>query len=334
MPLKQVELPPLIDSPSDWDELEEEIKRLFREEIYLPILRALGFGKKKLDNTKDDLSKAFKSGRLRYDKGTVRGRLNATLTKELRDAGARWDRKSQAYKIAFSLFPPRVQVALIVGERVFEKQLKQVDDNLARKQQEKIASKLSASHLLDDALWKTDRKFHKNVSKLLVAPRLTKTRAQAISEEWEWNLKLYIDDFTTEEIAKLRKQVRRSVFAGGRQEDLKDIIQRSYDVSAGKAKFLARQETKLLVTTFKESRYKDAGIDEYNWYHVTGSVNHPVRPRHKYLGDAKEKDGSKKVYRFSDPPNTAEKGQTPRYNNPGKDYNCRCYARAVVKFNS
>ena len=56
-------------------------------------------------------------------------------------------------------------------------------------------------------------------------------------------------------------------------------IQKSYGVTANKAKFLARQETKLLTTTLKEVRYVDAGVTKYKWKSVTGTAAHPVRPR-------------------------------------------------------
>lgn len=122
---------------------------------------------------------------------------------------------------------------------------------------------------------------------------------------------------------KLRKQVMAAAFRGNRYDALVKTIQRSYGVTVSKAKFLAHQETNLLMAKFKETRYTDAGIVEYRWRCVTGSKLHPVRPSHKAL------DG--KIFRFDDPPITTPPSEAPRRNNPGEDYGCRCTAVPVVR---
>jgi SPP1 gp7 family putative phage head morphogenesis protein len=95
-------------------------------------------------------------------------------------------------------------------------------------------------------------------------------------------------------------------------------------VSANKAKFLARQETSLMTTKLKETRYREAGVNEYKWKTVAGSKLHPVRPSHKIL------EG--RIFRWDDPPITTPPGEAVRRNNPGQDYNCRCFAQPIVRF--
>lgn len=102
------------------------------------------------------------------------------------------------------------------------------------------------------------------------------------------------------------------------------MIQDSYDVSANKAKLLALQETSLLMGKFKQVRYADSGVQEYRWGCVAGTKNHPVPPWHKAL------EG--KIFRWDGPPITSKLGEPVHRSNSGEDFNCRCFARPIVRF--
>jgi len=154
---------------------------------------------------------------------------------------------------------------------------------------------------------------------------LTAQERAKIAGDWANNMDLYIQKFTEEQIKKLRKDIQQQVFKGNRRETMVKKIQDSYKVTANKAKFLARQETSLLMAKFKESRYTSAGVTHYKWRCVAGSKLHPVRPSHKRL------DG--KTFTWQDPPITTEADEPVRRNNPGQDYNCRCTAIPIVRFN-
>lgn len=90
-----------------------------------------------------------------------------------------------------------------------------------------------------------------------------------------------------------------------------------YGASKAKAKFLARQETSLLMSKYQEERFKDLGITHYKW---SGADDQRERPDHKLLNG--------KIFRFDDPPVTNR--STGAKNNPGEDFNCRCIAIAIV----
>ena len=173
-----------------------------------------------------------------------------------------------------------------------------------------------------------DSEFRKSVSSLVVEPKFSKEQRARIAEEWTHNLKRYIVGFVEEEIISLRDTVEKSTLAGNRYGSLVKGIQSSYGVTANKAKFWARQETKLLTSKLQETRYQEAGVNEYRWRCVRGSSKHPVRPRHQELNDMSEKG---KVFRFDDPPVTTEPGDKVRRNNPGEDYGCRCKAHPVIR---
>lgn len=326
---KIIELPPIKESIHDFDGVEKVIAELFRHEIYLPLLKSLSLSSFTLKNSQDDLLRAIQSGRLTFNRGTFSGRFNSTLTRELRKLGAKWDRKQGTFKVPLSSLSSEVKSAISLSTARFEEKLNRIDEKLSRVVPEELASKLKIQKLFDKTLWETEKDFQKSVKGITIAPKLTPEQARRISAEWENNLQLYIKDFTEKETKELRTQMKETVFAGDRYGSVIKTISDSYGVSMRKAKFLARQETALLMTKYKQTRYQESGIDEYHWYHVTGSPKHPVRPIHKQLGDAKEKDGSKKIYRWSDPPIVDSQGNRK---NPGQDYGCRCSARPFVRF--
>jgi SPP1 gp7 family putative phage head morphogenesis protein len=319
-----VELPPIRESEEDYETAEKRIRELFRREIYLPLMRLLGGGSGALKNSREDLTDAIRTGRITFSKGIFTGRFNASISKELKRLGARWDRKTGTWQVSPSSLPREVRESIAASESRFQEKIAEIDRKLAQILPEEIAGRIKLADSFERVLWKTDGKFRQSVKRITVPPQLTPERRKRIAVEWENNLKLYIKDFTEKEIVKLRGEMKKTVFTGNRYESAVKTIQESYGVSANKAKFLARQETSLLMTKFKESRYEDSGVKEYRWGTVAGSKLHPVRAAHKKL------EG--KIFRWDNPPITTEPGQPVRRNNPGQDYNCRCYARPIVRF--
>ncbi len=321
MKRKTLELISIPDTPEYYAQIEKEILRVFREEIYLPLTRELDAPPKVLDNSRDDLLAAIRSGRISFYRGQFTGRLNSTLTKELRSIGAEWDRTTGTFLIPRSKLPDDVQsaidVSLVKFQSVADKVLRKLDAIIPAE----IADKVSLDGLFDATLWKVNGDIKKSLKGITIAPELTKEGRQRIAKEYSENLQLYIKDFTEKEIIKLRKDIKARAFDGYRYETMVQKIVRSYGVSQNKAKFLARQETSLLMTKFKQVRYEDAGVNEYKWSCVKGSPKHPVRPMHKIL------DGT--IHRWDNPPKVNEKGERKH---PGQDYNCRCVAIPIVRF--
>lgn len=309
-----VELKPIRESKHYYEKLEKRIKLAFRDLIYLPIMEFITFPFTLKNSDSDPLYEALKSGRLVYDGKAFQGKFSAETSKALRSLGAQWDRKTKTYRIKKALLPMDIRSVVSAGHLEFEKQLDAIDRGLSQILPEKIADNLVFSDIFDQTLWKVDEEFRKTLKGIIVPPQLTPETRKRIAEEWQTNMRLWIKNFTEEEIVKLRAKVKASAFAGNRYESLIKSIQRSYGVSSRKARFLARQETGLLMAKFKESRYTQSGVYEYRWRCVVGSPLHPVRPSHKAL------DG--KIFRFDDPPITTGPGEPARRNNPGEDYNC------------
>ena len=322
-------LPPIKESTEDYDAIEKKIRDHFKKEIYLPIIRELG-ARKTIINSLGDLLDAIRFGKIRFYRGSFRGQFSAATSRELKNIGAQWDRSSATWKLPSNEHPIEIKLAIQASRSNFEQKIAKIDKKLAAVGELKV----DLTNLFDTALWKTDRKFKQNVKNISVAPQLTKEQRKTIAAEWQKNMDLFIKGFTEQEIIKLRKSLQETIFSGDRYESAIQTIMKSYDVSANKAKFLARQETGLLMSKFKEVRYKDIGINVYQWNCVAGTAKHPVRPDHKacngkfFTWDGNyevDKTGKKKV-------GGQIKPGADHDCNPGEDYNCRCYSRPVIKF--
>lgn len=314
-------LKPIKETPEDFDKIEKKIVEWLRSEIYLPLIAILG--RKTIQNSTEDLLDAIRSERIRFNAGAFDGRFSARVSKELKRMGAKF--KSGKWRIHLSGLPIDVQESIRSTESRFIGTLDRLDEKLRQILPEEITDKLKLSDQFDTTLFKLDKDFHATMKGIRVPAELTRDRRREIADEYTNNLRLYIKDWTEKEISELRKKMQTNVFTGNRYEGMIKTIQKSYGVGQRKAKFLARQETNLLMAKFKTTRYTDSGVTHYKWRAVAGSPLHPVRPRHKEL-DEQSKAG--KLFRFDDPPMMTDGHKK----NPGEDYNCRCTAIPVVNF--
>lgn len=315
-------LKPVKISPDEFEPIEALIKKAFRDRLYIPLLKEICLPKNTIKNEKQNLLiAAINAGRITYEGGKFEGKLNAGITKELKKLGAQWDKKEGVFTLPIYQLPHDVGAALSASHEAFKSKMMMVDQRITKILPEEITEGLDFSSFFDQTLYKTDDKIQKTLKDISVTAQLTPERRKRIANEWANNMDLWIKDFTAEEIKRLRLDVAESVYRGDRYESLARKIRTSYAVTERKAKFLARQETNLLLSKFKETRYQDSGIDEYKWSCVVGSPLHPVRPMHQAL------NGS--IQRFSQPPITSPQGDR---NNPGEDYNCRCVSLPIARF--
>lgn len=314
-----ITLEPLKEDPSLYEELEAEISRLFKEEVYLPLIRV--FGERKIENALDDLTSAIDRGKLTFHRGVFRGRLNSKVVRELRRVGATWDKSLGAYKIHQAKLPVQVKSAIDRSEEKFRRSMRRVDDQIGQILPKPIADRMRLEELIDSTMFKLDKRFQHSVKDLNIAPRLSEAEYKRITDEYTRNMQLYIQDWAKKEIVELRERMQERAAKGYRYESMIEEIERSYGVSRGKAKFLARQETSLLVSKYRQIRYEGIGSPGYIWGCVKGSPGHEVRPMHKRL------EG--KYFKWSEPPIVNEKGERKH---PGQDFGCRCFPKPVVRF--
>lgn len=346
MPEKIFELPAIKESTQEYEQIEARIRAVFKRQLYGPILRLLeiperllrnanahndgrtGSGRIHVANSRgapSSLAKRLASGQITYSNGAFRGSFDAGSSRELKELGAKWDTKTSSFKLRREELPSALRESISIANVRYQERLRRIDKTLAQQNlPAEIADNIETADLFARAAEKTNNLIAKSLKGHGVIPPLTAKEKKKIADEWQNNMDLWIKDFTEKEIIALRKDIAENVSTGNRHEAIVQTLQRSYGVTANKAKFLARQETALLMAKFKETRYTSANIKEYKWGCVAGSKNHPVRPSHKIL------EG--KIFKWQDPPITTPQGEAVRRNNPGQDYNCRCFARPIVRF--
>ena len=316
--------------------IEAEINRILLEIIYKPIIEIIGVRDKEittvLKNSRSALNDAITRGTIWYEDGQFRGSFNSRTSAEIIKLGGVYNVKERGYSLPRALVPEQLKFAQTAANGRYEAMRERIlsaIDNMDPEQVDLI-SKASeqyqlALHRMDDDLQKTlpgggapGQQPETAKSRITIEAELTADQIKVISKDWGNNLDLYIKKWTSENIVKLREEIQPHVLAGGRAEGLVKVIQDNYGVSARKAKFLARQETALLMSKFQETRYRDLGIETYRW-----STAHDSRVRH----DHDLLNG--KVFRFDSPPMTNKK--TGARNNPGQDFNCRCVAIPVFE---
>lgn len=320
--MPQIALKPIIDDDKFADALEKEIKKVIMQEIFAPLIEILGVKKKQIQNTRDDLIKAIQSGQIVYHRGKFKGKLNATLSRELRRIGAEWDRVQGAWSIPQSLLPVEVKNAIALSETKFTQLVSKLEKKIQEIDPVKIAEKMEIKKIFDASLSKIDKDFQQTIKNITVAPDTRPEVMSRISDEYVNATKFDIVNFTTEEITALREKFQKRVFEGYRYEGVIETIRKTYEVSESRAKLIARQETKLMTVKYKQIRFEEVGITRYRWSTVGGTAAHPVRDDHKAL------EG--KIFSFQDPPIVDTRRN--RRGNPGEDYNCRCVAIPLMDF--
>lgn len=322
---KYIELTPIRETVEDYSEIEKRIIRKFLQHLYNPILKELNKGRL-LMNAKfirNALERALISGQVNFHDGQFYGDFNSDISRELRGLGATWNQHTKSYHLDGKYLPPQIRQAAAYGASRFQTKVVQILKNLDKVLSENSLGQVDTKDIFATNIFKVDKDINKTLKAVSLQPPMTKEQRDRVAEEWQNNLNLDIKKFSEKQILELRQKVAALGFQGARRDLLIKEIQVSYGVTERKAKFLAKQETSLMMAKLKEVRYTKAGITHYKWRTVVGSPKHPVRPSHKILEN--------KIFRWDDPPITTPEGEPVRRNNPGQDYNCRCVAIPIIE---
>lgn len=312
--------------------IEAEINRLFSDIMYAPLLRILRMERREVErelkNSRDPLRDAITEGIIWYEDGQFRGRFNARTSAAIIRLGGVFNVKTRTYSLPKSKVPADLKMAQVHADSRYELMRGMMLDALDNMDPESVDLISKAHDIYYKTIENMDIDFKETLPKkdnkpvdnpfsqanIIVEPKLTADQRSVISRDWGKNLDLYIKSWTDDNILKLREQIQPHVMAGGRAEGLQKVIVENYGVSQRKAKFLARQETGLLMAKYKETKYTGMGIQKYRW-----SDAHDKRVRH----DHHELNG--KIFRYDSPPITCTKGKNAgARNNPGQDFGCRC----------
>ncbi|MGH9864813.1 MAG: minor capsid protein [Candidatus Acidiferrales bacterium] len=305
------QIPPLRLKDAYFKSIEREIKRLFDALIFDPIIKATGIpAKKEIKNAAaDPLAEAIAAGQVWYEDGLFKGSFNSKISRRLREIGATYNPRSRTWSLPPLLMPPEISVAFARAESGYQALRQHIITALAGVdiQSINVLSNLPDKYIQTINWMEGD--FQKTVRAITIPPNLTDDQRGIIAAEWGQNLDLYIKDWIAQDILDLRKMVMEETFKGNRAESMVKAIQHNYGVSRRKAEFLARQETSLLMSKFRETRYRDIGSTTYRW-----STSHDERVRHDHALL------NTKVFSWDSPPVVDLK--TGRRANPGEDFGC------------
>ena len=303
-------LPPIFLTDDLYEPIEETINRIFYDTIYAPQIKALGAAGIEITNSAPrGLESALRAGRVYIVDRQVYGTFNVSISKELKGMGATFDKRSSTWKLPPGALSARLQTVIADIESQTDAAISEVFHTLEGIQ---VGQNVDAEKLREQygtAAWRLNENFIAATKAIAIAPQFTKEQRDIIAREWATNLELYIQKWQSEEILKLRQQVQQNTMRGQRAENLVKMIQTSYGTSKTKAKFLARQETSLLVSKMREQRYRSLGSETYRWNGVNDSRE---REDHKLLNGT--------IHSWSNPPITNR--ETGARNHPGEDFNC------------
>lgn len=301
--------------------LEKKVFRIFFDILYKPIFNIISehIGKEWLQKenskkSKETLIKAILSGKVQYIDKHFEGTFNSLISKEIKEMGGKWDPKRKRWFIKEDQIPFDIRTAISQAQMKdralnadIEQYLNKIDNQL--KENDTL---FNFEDNFQGTIQDLDALFKEGIKNITTSPDLTDEMIKNLAESWSNNMNLYIKGWTQESIKRLRARIWNNSLNGFRSINLVKEIQHDYNISENKARFLARQETSLLMSKFREERYKSAGVQKYKW---STSGDSRVRERHKELNG--------KIFDWDNPPIVDELGNRAH---PGEDYNCRCVA--------
>jgi SPP1 gp7 family putative phage head morphogenesis protein len=305
--------------PQYYEQIEKSINDYLYELLFRPIIAILK------DNTKQQvllnapisrLLQAIRNGSIQYYDGIFSGKFNAAIGKELRDIGAAYDHRANVYRLDSKLIPPE----LLVAAQMLQDKAKKAHEALKRFLDEIEGKGFQGITLpSNNMVNKVAGDFRSFAKDYIVTPQLTDQSKKLIADNYNNNMNLYIKDWKTEQIKRLRSTVEENSIGGFRFDNLISRVQEQYSTTQAKAKFLARQETALFMSNYRKERFTEAGVRVYKWSARGPSL---TRPDHWRLNG--------KFFEYNNPPIVDL--NSGRHGNPGTDYGCLCVDIASVGY--
>lgn len=287
-------------------------KKLFNdlwEIIYKPMFKILNL---KAENEKDVLLEAIKSGEiyLTPEGFKAKDKFNNAVSKALIDLGAKYDRYFQTFRL--EEIPGYILKAIEAGKKKAQFKLNQINDFLADVQYN--LNTIVETMVFDDevitVLDDVKGQIQKNVKKITnIEFDLTTEQKEEIAKNYTNNMQFYIKKWAVKDIAEMREKVQKAVLEGYREDEVQEMLQKEFKIGADKAKFLAQNETSIMLAELKKVVYTDMGYEYFVWNTI---LDGKERELHADLNG--------KIFRFDEPPiidaRTGQRGL------PGQTYNC------------
>lgn len=274
------------------------------------------------DDQKTAVQLALASGAIWYADGKFTGRFNASISRELRAMGARYNPAAGTFSlpewrlpadIKFSVTDSQVKSRNLHTEILALLALMGANAALAE-------TGMNFQNPIDTINADLQKQFTDSVIKAgsdevnpVISPHLDK--------ELRDDLETYLDqsatDFAADAIPDLADRVKRNLEEGGRTDKLADIVEARKGVAKRKAEFQARQAAERAKAKHVEESARAIGSLSYVW-----ETRHDDRVRH----DHEILDG--KTFFWDLPPIADQRTGTRA--NPGIIWNCRCKAQPLL----
>ena len=285
--------------------------------LFKPIFDVLK--KNSVENDNNVVFEALKSGNLYYQNGgfySKTGRFSNAIAKELEKLGARYSKYARSYRIAQDKLPNNL---LWIIETTKAKTysdavaISKIMINFIGGLDEAIKN-LKIADLAEAMILNVQQRVYENFKANrieTITPKMSDAIAKQFANEYSESIKFNIKNRDPEEIFKMRAVVGQMAIDGESRITIQNYIMQRWKVKQQKAKFLARNESKLAVTEYLKAKYQSEGSEEFIWY---TSNDERVRDDHKELNG--------KTFRYDNPPIIDKR--TGRRGLPGEDYGCRC----------
>ena len=273
----------------------------------------------RVENDNNVLFDALKTGAIYYQNGgfySKTGRFSNRISLELEKLGARYSRYGRCYRIAQDRLPQNLNwiietlnaktyANVLAIKQIMDKAIGGLDEALKHLKLRDVAEQMILD--VEDRVYKN---FQNNKIET-ITPRMSDSVARQFAEEYTDSIKFNIKNRTPEEVTKMREVVGQMALDGESQITIRQYIENRWKVKQQKAKFLARNESKLAVTEYLKAKYQAEGSEEFQW---VANLDERVRDEHRDLNG--------QTFRYDNPPIIDKRTGTRGL--PGEYYGCRC----------
>jgi uncharacterized protein with gpF-like domain len=332
-----------------WQSTEKQLIQLFYEVYFKSIFELF---KDEVYNTSNVILDKLRRGQIVLKDGVFTGKFTIQVSKEL-SKFADFDNRSKSFKIKdISKVPNDI---LITSFHANEKS-KQLHEEINRRIQDMPSNMKDKLDKMDFTIFKSadeiEAELKKEYIKLGVDYKPNDIIKEQLIKKYNENMKLNIVNednsgcWNNVQVERLRSMVEKSSLNGYRKDTLIEMIQNEFETSKAKAKFLARQETSIFMSTLRDERYIDSNIKIYQWQ-GSNDIREVGNPSGLYpkgnIGHGNHWKLNRKYCRFDDNNLYADSLEDVENNiwksrsnigcpntSPGFEYLCRCTARPVI----
>ena len=313
--------------------IQDKLNKELWELVYKPMFKIARI-EPIASNDDNQIIEALKGGVIYYENGGFKSRekFSNRLSQALIKLGARYDRWENSFKIAIENLPNEIWESIKLSIQKAQQKLSHINQFLQYIEMniDQIIETMIFNNEVGTVLTDVQGKMHKNIN--VIEVDLTPEDVEAIHETINVNFEIsesdikknfnesiqhYTKDFLTKRVPEMRRKVQQAILDGYREIDVQKMLETEYGIMERKAKFLAQNETSIMLAQIKKVHYSAMGFDSFMWHTILDARE---RPLHRELNG--------KVFSFDNPPVIDER--TGQRGLPGETYNCRCNLTPIM----